>query len=327
VGGKIIMKMKKIVVLTSGGDSPGMNAAIRAVVRTGLFHGLEVFGVERGYTGLIEGQIFPMNISSVGGIMQRGGTILKTSRCEKFKTKEGLDIALQKLKEFNIDGLITIGGDGTLRGIRELSALGVKTMGVPATIDNDLSKTDMAIGVDTALNTIIGAIDKIKDTASSHERAFIIEVMGRNSGYLALMGGIAGGVEVVLIPEISYNLPEISLKLKEGYQRGKTHCIIIIAEGVGKTYEVSKFLEDKIGFEMRVIILGYLQRGGSPSAFDRLLASRLGVAAVEHLLQGETSKMVGLIANKIEVTDLEEVLSQQKTISQDLYNLALMLAK
>lgn len=321
------MKMKKIVVLTSGGDSPGMNAAIRAVVRTGIFHGLEVFGVERGYTGLIEGQIFPMNISSVGGIMQRGGTILKTSRCEKFKTKEGLDIALQKLKELNIDGLVTIGGDGTLRGIRELSALGVKTMGVPATIDNDLSKTDMAIGVDTALNTVMGAIDKIKDTASSHERAFIIQVMGRNSGYLALMGGIAGGVEVVLIPEISYNLREISLKLKEGYQRGKTHCIIIIAEGVGKTYEVSKFLEDKIGFETRVTILGYLQRGGSPSAFDRLLASRLGAAAVEHLLKGETSKMVGLMGNKIEATDLEVVLSEQKTISQDLYNLALMLAK
>jgi 6-phosphofructokinase 1 len=321
------MKMKKIVVLTSGGDSPGMNAAIRAVIRTGIFHGLEVFGVERGYTGLIEGQIFPMNISSVGGIMQRGGTILKTSRCEKFKTKEGLDIALQKLKEFNIDGLITIGGDGTLRGIRELSALGVKTMGVPATIDNDLSKTDMAIGVDTALNTVMGAIDKIKDTASSHERAFIIQVMGRNSGYLALMGGIAGGVEVILIPEISYNLREISLRLKEGYQRGKAHCIIIIAEGVGKTYEVSKFLEDKIGFEMRVTILGYLQRGGSPSAFDRLLASRLGAAAVEHLLKGETSKMVGLMGNKIEATDLEVVLSQQKTISQDLYNLALMLAK
>jgi 6-phosphofructokinase 1 len=327
VGGKTVMKMKRIAVLTSGGDSPGMNAAIRAVVRTGIFHSLEVFGVERGYTGLIEGQIFPMNISSVGGIMQRGGTILKTSRCEKFKTKEGLDIALQKLKEFNIDGLVTIGGDGTLRGIRELSALGVKTMGVPATIDNDLSKTDMAIGVDTALNTVMGAIDKIKDTASSHERAFIIQVMGRNSGYLALMGGIAGGVEVVLIPEISYNLPEISLKLKEGYQRGKTHCIIIIAEGVGKTYEVSKFLEDKIGFETRVTILGYLQRGGSPSAFDRLLASRLGAAAVEHLLKGETSKMVGLMGNKIEATDLEVVLSQQKTISQDLYNLALMLAK
>ena len=321
------MKMKKIVVLTSGGDSPGMNAAIRAVVRTGLFHGLEVFGVERGYTGLIEGQIFPMNISSVGGIIQRGGTILKTSRCEKFKTKEGLDMALQKIREFNIDGLVAIGGDGTFRGIREFSALGVKTMGVPATIDNDLSDTDMAIGVDTALNTVMGAIDKIKDTASSHERAFIIEVMGRNSGYLALMGGIAGGVEVILIPEISYNLPEISLKLKEGYQRGKTHCIIIIAEGVGKTYEVSKFLEDKIGFETRVTILGYLQRGGSPSAFDRLLASRLGAAAVEHLLKGETSKMVGLMGNKIEATDLEVVLSQPKTISQDLYNLALRLAK
>jgi len=321
------MKMKKIVVLTSGGDSPGMNAAIRAVVRTGLFHGLEVFGVERGYTGLIEGQIFPMNISSVGGIMQRGGTILKTSRCEKFKTKEGLDMALQKIREFNIDGLVAIGGDGTFRGIREFSALGVKTMGVPATIDNDLSDTDMAIGVDTALNTVMGAIDKIKDTASSHERAFIIEVMGRNSGYLALMGGIAGGVEVILIPEISYNLPEISLKLKEGYQRGKSHCIIVIAEGVGETYEISKFLEDKIGFETRVTILGYLQRGGSPSAFDRLLASRLGAAAVEHLLKGETSKMVGLMGNKIEATDLEVVLSQPKTISQDLYNLALRLAK
>jgi len=321
------MKMKKIVVLTSGGDSPGMNAAIRAVVRTGLFHGLEVFGVERGYTGLIEGQIFPMNISSVGGIIQRGGTILKTSRCEKFKTKEGLDMALQKIREFNIDGLVAIGGDGTFRGIREFSALGVKTMGVPATIDNDLSDTDMAIGVDTALNTVMGAIDKIKDTASSHERAFIIEVMGRNSGYLALMGGIAGGVEVILIPEISYNLPEISLKLKEGYQRGKSHCIIVIAEGVGETYEISKFLEDKIGFETRVTILGYLQRGGSPSAFDRLLASRLGAAAVEHLLKGETSKMVGLMGNKIEATDLEVVLSQPKTISQDLYNLALRLAK
>jgi len=268
-----------------------------------------------------------MNISSVGGIIQRGGTILKTSRCEKFKTKEGLDMALQKIREFNIDGLVAIGGDGTFRGIREFSALGVKTMGVPATIDNDLSDTDMAIGVDTALNTVMGAIDKIKDTASSHERAFIIEVMGRNSGYLALMGGIAGGVEVILIPEISYNLPEISLKLKEGYQRGKSHCIIVIAEGVGETYEISKFLEDKIGFETRVTILGYLQRGGSPSAFDRLLASRLGAAAVEHLLKGETSKMVGLMGNKIEATDLEVVLSQPKTISQDLYNLALRLAK
>lgn len=319
--------MEKIVVLTSGGDSPGMNAAIRAVVRTGLFHGLKIFGIERGFAGLIEERISPMNISSVGGIIQKGGTILKTSRCEKFKTREGLNIAVQKLKKLNIDGLIAIGGDGTLRGIRDLSALGIKTIGIPATIDNDLSKTDMAIGVDTALNTVIGAIDKIKDTASSHERAFIIEVMGRNSGYLALMGGIAGGVEVVLIPEISYNLREISLKLKEGYQRGKTHCIIIIAEGVGKTYEVSKFLEDKIGFETRITILGYLQRGGSPSAFDRLLASRLGAAAVEHLLKGETSKMVGLMGNKIEATDLEVVLSEQKTISQDLYNLALMLAK
>jgi len=321
------MQVKKIAVLTSGGDSPGMNAAIRAVVRTGIFHNLEVFAVERGFNGLMEGQFRPMNLSSVGGILHRGGTILKTSRSERFKTKEGLNIALQKLKELEIDGVVAIGGDGTLRGIRDLSKLGVKTIGIPATIDNDLPETDMAIGVDTALNTVIEAIDKIKDTASSHQRAFVVEVMGRNSGYLALMGGIAGGVEVILIPEIPYNLPEISLKLKEGYQRGKTHCIIIIAEGVGKTNEIYKYLEDEIGFETRVTILGYLQRGGSPSAFDRILASRLGSASVELLLEGETGKMVGLIGNKIEATDLETVLSQQKTISQDIYNLALVLAK
>jgi len=311
IGGKNVMKMKRIAVLTSGGDSPGMNAAIRAVVRTGIFHNLEVFAVERGFTGLMEGQISPMNQVSVGGIMQRGGTVLKTSRSEKFKTKEGLDVALQKLRKFDIDGLITIGGDGTLRGTRDLSALGLKAIGIPATIDNDLPKTDMAIGVDTALNTVINAIDKIKDTASSHQRAFVVEVMGRNSGYLALMSGIAGGVEIILIPEISYNLPEISLKLKEGYQRGKTHCIIVIAEGVGKTEEVSKYLKDKIGY----------------SAFDRILASRLGAAAVEHLLKGETSKMVGLIGNKIEATDLEVVLSQKKIIKQNLYDLASVLAK
>jgi len=321
------MKMKKIAVLTSGGDSPGMNAAIRAVVRTGIFHGLEVFGIQRGFAGLMEGQICPMNLVSVGGIMQRGGTILKTSRSEKFKTKEGLNIALKKLQEFGINGLVNIGGDGTLRGTRDLSSLGVKTVGIPATIDNDLPKTDMAIGVDTALNTVIEAIDKIKDTASSHQRAFVVEVMGRNSGYLALMSGIAGGAEIILIPEISYNLEEISLKLKEGYQRGKTHCIIVIAEGVEKTEEVSKYLEDKIGYETRITILGYLQRGGSPSAFDRLLASRLGAAAVELLLKGETGKMVGLIGNKIEATDLEVVLSQQKTINRDIYDLALILAK
>jgi len=321
------MQVKKIAVLTSGGDSPGMNGAIRAVVRTGIFHNLEVFAVERGFAGLMEGQFRPMSLSSVGGILHRGGTILKTSRSEKFKTKEGLNIALQKLRKLKIDGVIAIGGDGTLRGIRDLSKLGVKTVGIPATIDNDLAETDMAIGVDTALNTVIEAIDKIKDTASSHQRAFVIEVMGRNSGYLALMGGIAGGVEVILIPEIPYNLPEIALKLKKGYQRGKTHCIIIIAEGVGKTNEVYKYLEDEVGFETRVTILGYLQRGGSPSAFDRILASRLGGAAVELLLKGETGKMVGLIGSKIEATDLETVLNQQKTISQDIYDLALVLAK
>ncbi|MEA1939422.1 MAG: 6-phosphofructokinase [Candidatus Caldatribacteriota bacterium] len=319
--------MKRIAVLSSGGDSSGMNAAIRAVVRTGIFYGLEVFGIEKGYKGLMEGQFFPMELKSVGGIIQRGGTILKTSRSEKFKTKEGLNIALKKLKEFKIDGLIVIGGDGTFRGAQDLNRLGVKTIGIPATIDNDLYKTDMAIGVDTALNTVLEAIDKIKDTASSHQRAFVMEVMGRNSGYLSLMSGIAGGTEAILIPEIDYKLEDVSLKLKDGYHRGKSHCIIIIAEGVGKTYEVAKYLKDKIGFETRVTILGYIQRGGSPSAFDRLLGSRFGVAAVEHIFKGETSKMVGLSGEDIIATDLKTVLSKQKSINKRLYDLASILAK
>ena len=320
-------KIKRIGVLTAGGDSPGMNAAIRAVVRSGIFYNLEVWAIERGFAGLMEGKFLSMSLSSVGGTLNRGGTILQTSRSEKFKTSEGLNIALQRLRDLEIEGLVAIGGDGTLRGIRDLSALGVKVIGIPATIDNDLSHTDMAIGVDTALNTIIEAIDKIKDTASSHRRAFVVEVMGRDSGYLALMGGIAGGVEVVLIPEKSYDPLEISKKIREGYQRGKTHCIIIIAEGVGKTQEVKTYLEEEIGFETRVTILGHLQRGGSPSAFDRILASRLGEAAVKLLLKGETRKMVGLVGNQIESTDLETVLSQPKTISQELYDLALVLAK
>jgi len=270
--------MKRIAVLSSGGDCPGMNAAIRAVVRTGISYRLDVWGIENGYRGLMEGKFVPMDLSSVGGIIQRGGTFLKTSRSEKFKSKEGLEIALKKLKENEIDGLVTIGGDGTLRGALDLSLLGVKTIGIPATIDNDLCGTDMSIGVDTALNTIVEAIDRIKDTASSHRRAFIIEVMGRNSGYLSLISGIAGGVEEIIIPETDYNLQDISLKLKKGYQRGKAHCIIVVAEGVDKTYEIAHYLKDKIGFETRVTILGYLQRGGSPSVFDRLLASRLGAA-------------------------------------------------
>jgi len=319
--------MKKIAVLSSGGDCPGMNAAIRAVVRTGLFYGLEVWGIERGYSGLLEGQFTPMNISSVGGIIQRGGTILKTSRSEKFKTKPGLEIAVKMLSRFKIDGLVTIGGDGTLRGALDLSNLGIKTIGIPATIDNDLYKTDMSIGVDTALNTVLTAIDKIKDTASSHQRAFIIEVMGRNSGYLSLISGIAGGVEEIIIPEISFNLRDMSSKLKKGYQRGKAHCIVVVAEGVDKTYEIAHYLKDKIGFETRVTILGYLQRGGSPTVFDRLLASRLGASAVEHILKGETSKMVGLIGNDVKATELKTVLSRQKNINQDIYDLAQILAR
>lgn len=320
--------IKKIAVLTSGGDSPGMNAAIRAVVRTGIYHNLEVIGVQCGYQGLLEERLLPLDLKSVGGTMQHGGTLLMTSRSEEFKTKSGVNKAANIMRRNQIDALVVIGGDGSLAGALDLYQLeNFRVMCLPATIDNDLYGTDMCIGVDTALNTVISAIDKIKDTASSHRRAFVIEVMGRNCGYLALMSGIAGGVEAVIVPEFPANLEEISIQLKRGYQRGKSHCIILVAEGAGDVYKIGKLMEDHIGFKMRITVLGHLQRGGSPSAYDRILGSRLGFAAVEQLLKKQYFHMVGLSGNKTHTIPLTEVLGKKKTLRKSMYNLAAILAR
>jgi 6-phosphofructokinase 1 len=323
--------MKRIAVLTSGGDAPGMNPAIRAVVRTGIHYDLLVYGVNRGYTGLIGGDIIEMPARSVGGIIQRGGTILQTARSPEFKTEKGRLEALRNLNRMGIEGLVVIGGDGSLSGALELHKLGFPVVGMPGSIDNDLAGTDMAIGVDTALNTALDALDKIKDTASSHQRAFIIEVMGRNSGYLALMASIAGGAEVVLCPEVPFDLNEVAKELRDAYMRGKAHAIVVVAEGVpGGAAAVAKHFHthrDKIGFEARVTILGHIQRGGSPSAFDRILATRLGVAAVERLHEGVYGVMVGLIGGQIVATPLAEVLAQRKSLDLRTYEMAKMLAR
>ncbi|MFW6134922.1 MAG: 6-phosphofructokinase, partial [Elusimicrobiota bacterium] len=312
----------------SGGDSPGMNAAIRAVVRTGIHHNLDVLGIQYGYRGLLEKKLLPLDLKSVGGIMQHGGTLLMTSRSEEFKTKSGVSKAADILRENQVDALVVIGGDGSMAGALDLyQQQEFSVIGLPATIDNDLYGTDMCIGVDTALNTIISAIDKIKDTASSHRRAFIVEVMGRHSGYLALMSGIAGGVEAVLVPEFATDIEKVSHKLKEGYNRGKSHCIVLVAEGAGDIYEIAKMMEDKIGFQMRVTILGHLQRGGSPSAFDRILGSRLGSEAVEQLLKKQNHHMVGLSGNETQVIPLVEILAQKKKLQKSIYELADVLAR
>lgn len=323
--------MKRIAVLTSGGDAPGMNPAIRAVVRTGIHYDMQVYGVNRGYTGLIGGDIIEMPARSVGGIIQRGGTILQTARSPEFKTEKGRLEALRNLNRLGIEGLVVIGGDGSLSGALELQKLGFPVVGMPGSIDNDLAGTDMAIGVDTALNTALDALDRIKDTASSHQRAFIIEVMGRNSGYLALMSSIAGGAEVVLCPEVPFDLNEVAKELRDAYMRGKAHAIVVVAEGVpGGANGVAEHFtahQDKIGFEARVTILGHIQRGGSPSAFDRILATRLGVAAVERLHEGVYGVMVGLIGGQIVATPLGEVLAQRKSLDLRTYEVAKMLAR
>ncbi len=318
--------MKRIALLSSGGDAPGMNAFIRAVVRTAINNGCEAFGVKRGYQGLIDGDIDPMDKRSVSNILQRGGTILHTARCEEFKTKKGVRQAIRNLNSYNIEGLVVLGGDGSLTGAMKLHEAGFKVVGAPGTIDNDLPGTDMSIGVDTALNTVLDAIDRIKETASSHQRAFLVEVMGRDCGYIALISGIIGGAEMILIPEQKFELNDVVKTVEKAYMSGKSHCIIIVAEGANHTtHEIKKALDQNVeeaGFESRVTILGHLQRGGSPTAFDRLLATRLGSAAVEKLLKGESGQMVGLIGNKITATPIDEVLKNRKELDMDLLKLA-----
>jgi 6-phosphofructokinase 1 len=314
--------MKRIGVLTSGGDAPGMNAAVRAVVRKGIFHGLEVFGIFQGYSGLIAGNIKKLEVGSVGDIIHRGGTMLYSARCEEFKTEEGRQKAIAQLNKFGIEALVVIGGDGSFRGAEKLTELGFPTIGVPGTIDNDIPGTDFTIGFDTALNTVIDAIDKIRDTATSHERAFIIEVMGRDAGDLALWAGLAGGAESIIIPENKDDLNDVIERIEQGHARGKRHSILVVAEGVGSAVDIAKSLKEKANIETRVTVLGHIQRGGEPSAFDRVLASRLGAEAVDLLLKGEAGKMVGIQNNKIVSHKIGEILSVRHELDQKLIQLA-----
>lgn len=315
-------EMKRIGVLTSGGDAPGMNAAIRSVVRTGIYHGIEVYGIYYGYQGLMNGSIEKMEVGSVGDIIQRGGTFLYSARSEDFKTKEGQAKGLAVIKEHELDGIVVIGGDGSLRGAEVISNLGIPCIGVPATIDNDIAELDATIGFDTALNTIIEAIDKIRDTASSHERTYVIEVMGRDCGDLALYAGLADGAESIIIPEKPRDFDQVIERLKKGHKRGKRHSIIVLSEGVGEGFKYGEQIKEATQFDTRVTVLGHIQRGGSPSAQDRVLASRLGAAAVNLLREGETNKLVGLKNNQLTVLGINDVLSKSHQINEDVYKLA-----
>jgi 6-phosphofructokinase 1 len=321
--------MKKIAVLTSGGDAPGMNAAIRSVVRTGVSKGWEVFGVKNGYAGLINGSFIPLGPRDVGGIMQRGGTVLGSARSLEFKTVDGQRKAIRALNSAGIDGLFVIGGNGSQTGSYKLSSLGFPTVGIASTIDNDLYGSDITIGVDTALNIALEAVDRLKVTASSHQRAFLLEVMGRNCGYLALMTALAGGAEAVLIPEVKSSPEEVAERISKAYEKGKAHAIVIVAEGSEYNAEsLSAYFkehQDRLGFELRVAILGHIQRGGTPSAYDRILASRLGAGAVEAMARGEFNVLTGSISSEIKYTSLEEVVNNKKEIDKSLVELAKIL--
>lgn len=318
--------MKTIAVLTSGGDAPGMNAAIRAVVRTGVENKLRVMGIQRGYSGLINGEIFEMERHSVADIIQRGGTILRTARSKEFMTEEGRKKAVNILRAFGIDGLVVIGGDGSFKGARELSKMGICTIGLPGTIDNDLAYTDFTIGFDTALNTVLDAINKLRDTSSSHERVSIVEVMGRDCGDLALYAGVAGGAESIIVPEKEFNVDKLCRTILEGKLRGKLHNLVILSEGVGAAGELAKIVQETTGIDTRATVLGHIQRGGSPTAADRILASRLGARAVELLLEAKSARVVGVSGNKLIDYDIEEALSMTSKFDEELCKVANILS-
>ncbi|NMM62281.1 6-phosphofructokinase [Clostridium sp. P21] len=318
--------MKTIAVLTSGGDAPGMNAAIRAVVRSGLDKGLKVMGIQRGYSGLINGEIFPMDRHSVADIIQRGGTMLRTARCEEFKTEAGRKKGANILKTFGIDGLVVIGGDGSFHGAQLLSKLGIATVGIPGTIDNDLPYTEYTIGFDTAVNTVLDAINKLRDTSTSHERVSIVEVMGRNCGDIALYAGLAGGAESIIVPEKGYKQDELCRTILEGKLRGKMHNLIILAEGIGGADQLAEKVEEITGIEARATKLGHIQRGGSPTCSDRVLASKMGFKAVELLAEGKSSRVVGVIDGKIKDMDIDEALAIPRNFDEKLYDIAKILS-
>ncbi|MBM7614192.1 6-phosphofructokinase [Alkaliphilus hydrothermalis] len=318
--------MQTIGVLTSGGDSPGMNAAVRAVVRTGIYKGLKVIGIRQGYHGLINGLMDEMNLSSVADIIHRGGTMLQTARSEEFRTEEGRRKANYALKIFGVDGLVVIGGDGSFAGAKKLSELGIKTIGIPGTIDNDLRYTDYTIGFDTAVNTVVDAIGKIRDTSTSHGRANVIEVMGRHCGDIALYAGLAGGAESIIVPEVPFEIDRVCKKLIKGRNRGKLHSIILLAEGVGGGMDIAKEIEEKTGIETRVTILGHIQRGGTPTAFDRNIASKMGARAVELLVAGKSCRAVGVKGLDVIDVDFDEVFNTENKFDKKSYDLANILS-
>lgn len=307
--------MQRIGVITSGGDAPGMNAAVRGVVRSAIARNVEVIGFVHGYQGIIDNEVFPLDTKSVGGIIQQGGTVLRTARSKEFREKAGRDKAVARLKEHGIEGLVVIGGDGSLTGARALyEEFGFPVMGVPGSIDNDISGTDFSIGFDTAVNTALDAIDKIRDTAYSHDRVFVVEVMGRANGHIAVEVALAGGAEAVLIPEVPYSLFEICDILQRGYERGKRSSVIVVAEGAAKASDVKDFIVKNTGFEARYVVLGHMQRGGSPTSFDRVLAIRLGAHAANRLISGYSGEMVGVDGGKLVQHPLSYVLSTERNI-------------
>jgi len=315
--------MKRLAILTSGGDCSGMNAAIRAAARTAIANDVEMIGYRKGYAGLLKNDFIVLNSLAVSGVLQRGGTFLQSARSAEFRTDEGRKRALDNLMKEKVEGLIVIGGDGSLTGALALDKLGFPVIGIPGSIDNDIPYTDMSLGVDTALNNILYAVDCIKDTASSHDRAFIVEVMGRNSGYLASTAAIATGAEFAIIPEVELDLSEMCHQLRQRYEEGRTNALIIMAEGAGHAATIAEGIKHAIGFETRVTVLGHYQRGGAPTVFDRLLGSRFGKKSVELLLSGTKGVMVGLAANALTSTLLEMVVNGgQKRLNQDLMQMA-----
>ncbi len=315
--------MKKIAILTSGGDAPGMNACIRACVRSAINSGLEVYGVERGYFGLVNNNIFPMNTHSVCDIVQKGGTILKTARCLEFKFPETRKKAADNLKALGIEGLVVIGGDGSFTGARFLSdENGINVVGIPGTIDNDLAYTDYTLGFDTAVNTVLWAINNLRDTMTSHDRVSLVKVMGRRCGDIAMYAGICGGAEYILVPEIPYDIKAIAEDIKKSKERGKTSNIIVLAEGAGNETEIKTLVSVLSGADVKVTTLGHIQRGGSPTMADRMLAARFGTRATELLLQGKTNRVIGIKNNEIIDLDIAEALSETKQIDKHLYDMA-----
>ena len=314
--------MNTIGVLTSGGDAPGMNAAVRAVVRTAIAMGMKVKGICRGYNGLIEGDIIDLDVRSVSDIIHRGGTVLYTARSPRFKTEEGMREAIDNCKKHGIEGIVVIGGDGSYRGARDLSLRGIPCVGVPGTIDNDISSTEYTIGFDTAMNTAMEMVDRLRDTSQSHDRCSVVEVMGRRAGYLALQTGIAVGATAILVPEIEFDIENVIKKIKETQKTGKKHFIIVVAEGVGGVDEIAKKIEEETGVESRATVLGHVQRGGNPTIRDRVMATEMGYAAVKLLNDGIGNRVIGWKKGEIVNYDIYEALNMKKPFDDEMYEIA-----